>query len=157
MNSLSRCAEDTIARSTAAAMNPHGGVPLELIQPSRPMRWGCERIRCRQHRARSGRRPHRRRPRSKVMRTVIGRSANRTLTLVSRGLPRLTAARERNVDRWCRRRILDRNWFISFETSSSSDDSLSAHFGGLAFYGIFVILLGEIAPYDNSCNYRFGA
>jgi hypothetical protein len=44
MNSLFRCAEDTIAKSTVAAMKPHGGAPSALIRWSRPARFGSKRI-----------------------------------------------------------------------------------------------------------------
>ena len=48
MSSLSHCVGDTIARSTAVAMKPHGGGSPGLIQPSQLARYGSKRIRERQ-------------------------------------------------------------------------------------------------------------
>ena len=44
MNSLSRYAEDTIARFTAAAMKPHGGETPGSIRPRRHARYGLKHI-----------------------------------------------------------------------------------------------------------------
>ena len=45
MSSLSRCAGDTIARSTAAVMKLHGGGGQGSIQVPRLTRYGWKRIR----------------------------------------------------------------------------------------------------------------
>ena len=52
MSSPCRCAGATIAKPIAAAMKPHGGKVLALIQPSLPAHCGWRPIPCRQLRLR---------------------------------------------------------------------------------------------------------
>ena len=79
MSSPSRSAAGTIARSTAAAMKPHGGGKSESIRRSLPGRCGWKLIRCRQLRIKRASKVRPRWPLSVPVSetpSVIGRSAN---------------------------------------------------------------------------------